>query len=123
MASLPSVSSYPALRIFQGRHLKRPGGQTVFTPDEEPQFVECIFVMEERPGGQTVFTPDEEPQFVECIVVMGEYGFPVNTRELPNVIKNYLAQVGREVKVFDNNFPGTEWINSFVARHLTSPRM
>lgn len=69
-----------------------------------------------KPGKQPIFTADEERQFVECLVSLGEYGFPINSRELRHIIKNYLNRCGREVKTFKDNLPGQDWIKAFMAR-------
>lgn len=70
-----------------------------------------------KPGKQPIFTCDEENAFVNCIISLGEYGFPVNARELRHIIKNYLSRCGRTVKCFENNLPGNDWIKAFIARH------
>lgn len=48
---------------------------------------------------------------------MGDFGFPVNMQELKNIIKNYLARCGREVKVFKDNLPGADWLKGFLVRN------
>ncbi|CAH2019297.1 unnamed protein product [Acanthoscelides obtectus] len=70
-----------------------------------------------KPGKQPIFTSQEEHQFVECIVALGEYGFPINSRELRHIIKNYLSRCGREVKTFQDNLSGQDWTNAFIIRH------
>ncbi|XP_030748969.1 uncharacterized protein LOC115877041 [Sitophilus oryzae] len=70
-----------------------------------------------KPGHQPIFTADEEREFVQCIISLGDYGFPVNMQELRNIIKNYLARCGREVKVFKENTPGTDWLKGFLVRN------
>ncbi|KAJ8937750.1 hypothetical protein NQ314_011734 [Rhamnusium bicolor] len=54
---------------------------------------------------------------VYCLISLGKYGFPINSRELRHIIKNYLNRCGRVVKIFQNNLPGQDWIKAFIARH------
>ncbi|KAJ8963604.1 hypothetical protein NQ314_005504 [Rhamnusium bicolor] len=70
-----------------------------------------------KPGKQPIFTSNEEQSFVECLISLGKYGFPINSRELRHIIKNYLNRCGRVVKIFQNNLPGQDWIKAFIARH------
>lgn len=70
-----------------------------------------------KPGHQPIFTPEEERQFAQCIISLGDHGFPVNMQELRNIIKNYLARCGREVKLFKENLPGSDWLKAFLVRN------
>ena len=70
-----------------------------------------------KPGGQPVFSTQEEEDFVQCIIALGEFGFPVDTQEVRHIIKDYLDRCGRTVRIFLNNLPGLEWANLFITRH------
>lgn len=70
-----------------------------------------------KPGKQPVFSNEEEDEFEKCIVTMSEYGFPVDTRELRHVMKNYLNRCGRKIKIFKDNLPGKEWTKTYLTRH------
>lgn len=70
-----------------------------------------------RPGKQPVFSSYEENEFTNCIISMAEFGFPVNLTELRHIIKNYLNQCGRQIKMFKDNYPGREWVKCFLQRH------
>lgn len=69
-----------------------------------------------NPGKQPIFTSDKEHSLVDCLITLGNYGFPIlNSRELRHIIKNYLNRCGREVKTFQNNLPGPDWLRTFIA--------
>lgn len=68
-------------------------------------------------GHQPVFTSDEENQFTNCIILLSNYGFPIDTFELRQIIKQYLNRCGRTVKAFTNNTPGRDWVKSFMKRN------
>lgn len=70
-----------------------------------------------KPGRQNIFTIDEENSFVNCLISMGNFGFPVNSMEARQLIRNYLNRCGREVKIFQNNIPGSDWMKNFIKRH------
>lgn len=69
------------------------------------------------PGFPAVFNEEEESQFSKCIESMGQYGFPLSEFDLRIIVKAYLDKIGRTVKVFKNNLPGSEWVASFLRRH------
>ncbi|XP_060860227.1 uncharacterized protein LOC132937424 [Metopolophium dirhodum] len=70
-------------------------------------------------GRPTVFTEQEENNFVGNIHVMSEYGFPIDKTDLKFIIKSYLDRNGRHVKFFKNNLPGRTWTDNFIERHKT----
>lgn len=70
-----------------------------------------------KPGGQTVFTRDEEESFVSHVVTLSEFGFPINLNELRYIVAAYLTKKGRIVKQFKINIPGYEWARSFLMSH------
>ena len=70
-------------------------------------------------GGQPVFSMEEEKKLVDGLMLMGEWGFPLMTTDLKNVIQNYLDKTGptRAKPVFPDNRPGKGWIKGFFQRH------
>ncbi|KAJ8890898.1 hypothetical protein PR048_010407 [Dryococelus australis] len=66
------------------------------------------------PGGQPVFTQEEECMFVAHMIAMSTYRFPVTMFDLRSVVKSYLYRTGRRVKCFTNNLPGQDWGNAFT---------
>ncbi|KAJ8895932.1 hypothetical protein PR048_001273 [Dryococelus australis] len=69
------------------------------------------------PGGQPVFTQEQERKFVAHTIAMSKYGFPVTTFDLGYVVKSYLNSTGKRVKCFTNNLPGRDWVDAFMKRH------
>lgn len=74
---------------------------------------------EKKPGGQVLFTPDEESSFVNHLLKLSEYGFPISSNDLRYVVASYLNKKGKIVEKFKNNVPGKEWAKLFVKRHHT----
>lgn len=79
---------------------------------------------QKSPGKPQVFSCEEELSFVNCIKKCAEFGFPLDSFEVRMIAKSYLDSKGRRVKIFKNNVPGSEWVNSFLKRHpaLTGAR-
>lgn len=51
-------------------------------------------------GKPTIFTPEEEAAFVKCIVKLSEYGFPLDAFDLKHVVSTHLQNIGRKVSAF-----------------------
>ena len=49
----------------------------------------------EKLGRPTQLTPEEEEVIVERAILMGEWGFPLVSRELRELVKGYLDNIGR----------------------------
>jgi len=71
-------------------------------------------------GHPTVFTAEEEQQFVKYVQVLGEWGFPFDYTDLRLLAKTYLSKCGRTVPQFKNNLPSVDWARTFVKRHKES---
>lgn len=69
------------------------------------------------PGRPTVFGETEEQSFVAHITALSEYGFPLCELDLVMIVRDYLQSQGRQVKQFNNNVPGKEWVKNFLRRH------
>lgn len=69
------------------------------------------------PGGQEIFTMEEEAIMVAHIVATSTYGFPVTVMDLKVIAQSYLNSIGRKVKIFKNNIPGRAWVEGFLKRH------
>lgn len=48
---------------------------------------------------------------------MTEYEFPVNTKELRHIMKNYLNPCGKKVSIFADNFLSKEWSKLYLVSH------
>lgn len=70
-----------------------------------------------KPGGQPVLSEIEEASFVAHLIAMSFFGFPITTFDLRCIVKAYLDKRGRNVKYFNNNYPGQDWASSFIKRH------
>ncbi|XP_047990507.1 uncharacterized protein LOC125229660 [Leguminivora glycinivorella] len=71
------------------------------------------------PGFPPIFNDEEELHFCDCVERMGQYGFPLSELDLRMIVKAYLDKIGRNVKRFKSNMPGTEWVSSFLRRHTS----
>lgn len=67
-------------------------------------------------GGQTVFTQNEEMEFVDVLLVCAKWGFPLNALDLRLLAKAYLDRNGKVTR-FKNNLPGNDWAKGFLQRH------
>ena len=67
-----------------------------------------------RPG---VFSEEEEDIFVTYVSTVADWGFPLDLMDIRMLAKAYLDKAGRQVPVFKQNFPGTEWATSFISRN------
>lgn len=59
-----------------------------------------------KQGGQTIFTQEEEILFIENINICAEWGYPIDTYDFQLLVKNYLDKLGRTITRFRNNLPG-----------------
>lgn len=69
------------------------------------------------PGHQKVFTDAEEASFSDHLCVLSEWGFPVGTDDLREVVRVYLAKQNRQVPTFVNNKPSRDWVARFLRDH------
>lgn len=51
------------------------------------------------------------------MIAVSVYGFPVTAHDLRFIVKAYLDKRGKNIKCFKGNFPGKEWVASFLNRH------
>ncbi|XP_066947082.1 uncharacterized protein [Macrobrachium rosenbergii] len=70
-----------------------------------------------KSGGQTILTDEEEAIIVDRLLTLSQWGFPSDTFELRVLIKMYLDRRGVTIKRLKNNFPGCDWAHSFLKRH------
>lgn len=70
-------------------------------------------------GGQTVFGENEEKSMIACASLCGEWGFPLNITDLRHLGKNLLDSQGRNIRIFNENMPGKDWVYSLIQRHKT----
>ena len=70
-------------------------------------------------GGQTVLTTEEEEEILNNIVTCSDYGFPLDKQDVKIYVKMYLDQQGRTT-IFHDNTPGDDWMAGFLKRHNKS---
>lgn len=70
-----------------------------------------------KQGGQTAISEEEENILVERILVCSKRGYQMDVSDLRLLIKGYLDRKGKTVQKFNKNIPGMNFINSFLKRH------
>lgn len=70
-----------------------------------------------KQGGQTALSAEEEDVIVSRILLCAEWGYPFDRTTLRKFIKGYLDRQGKIIKIFKNNMPGHEFTVSFLKRH------
>lgn len=76
-------------------------------------------------GGQTVLTAEEEAVLVDRLKICSDWGYPVDSLTLRLIVKDSLEKQGKQVRKFKNNTPGPDFVESFLKRHkeVLSSRM
>jgi hypothetical protein len=59
----------------------------------------------------------EEEVLAEGLILCGEWGFPLTTDDVCDLVQSYLMKSQKNVRVFKNNRPGRDWVKSFLKRH------
>ena len=59
----------------------------------------------------------EEDELIRGLTTAAEWGFPLTHFEIRCMVKRYLDINGVVEKRFKENFPGPDWILSFLDRH------
>lgn len=72
------------------------------------------------PGGQPVFSQQEELSILSAAATCADWGFPLTLLDLRYFAKAYLDKRGKIVDRFKNNLPGVEWAVSILKRHKNS---
>lgn len=68
-------------------------------------------------GGQTALTEAEEKKLVEGLLTCANWGFPLQIRDVQDVVKSFFDRQGRTMKQFNSNRPGTDWVKNFLKRN------
>lgn len=63
-----------------------------------------------KQGGQTSLTAEEERLIVEYVIICAEWGYPVDHLVLRITIKNYLDSRGKTIPKFRNTLPGRDFV-------------
>lgn len=64
-----------------------------------------------------MLTIEEEQSLIAHVIAVSVYGFPVTAHDMRFIVKAYLDKRGKKVKCFKDNFPGKDWVTSFLDRH------
>ena len=70
-----------------------------------------------KPGGQTVLSDKEEMYLIKAIIKCGDWGFPLSMLDIQMFTKSYLDKKGVQISKFKNNVPGRDWALGFIKRH------
>lgn len=70
-----------------------------------------------KQGGQTVLTGQEERLIVDQLVTCSDWGCPMDHYDLRMIVKSYLDSRGKTIRKFKNNMPGYEFAHHFMKRH------
>uniref|UniRef100_A0A8D8LCW8 DDE-1 domain-containing protein n=1 Tax=Cacopsylla melanoneura TaxID=428564 RepID=A0A8D8LCW8_9HEMI len=70
-----------------------------------------------KPGKPGVFTEEEECVLAQSIATAADWGFPMDTIDIRVLAKSLLDKMGRVEKRFISNYPGTDWVRSFLERN------
>nr|CAH7761203.1 unnamed protein product [Callosobruchus chinensis] len=70
-----------------------------------------------KTGGQTVFSGEEERAFIKSATLCAEWGFPLAILDLRYLAKNYLDRKGRTITKFRDNMPGKDWVYGLLKRY------
>lgn len=68
-------------------------------------------------GGQISLNAEVELNLTNYLKTCAEWGFPLNTLMLRQVVKGFLDKENIIVRKFQNNLPGIEWVRSFLRRN------
>ncbi|XP_046684451.1 MFS-type transporter clz9-like [Homalodisca vitripennis] len=70
-----------------------------------------------KKGGQTVLSEEEEKIIVDRLKTVGEWGYPIDSITLRLLVKEYLDRRGKTVIKFKDNLPGKDFVYSFLQRY------
>lgn len=68
-------------------------------------------------GRQPCLSEEEERQLVDGMLVCANWGFPLQSTDVRNIVQMYLNNSGRVEKRFKDNRPGLEFIRGFMKRN------
>jgi len=68
-------------------------------------------------GRPCVLSTIEESMLLDGLVTAGKWGFPLTSKDIGFIVKNYLDTEGRKEQRFKDNLPGQDWLKLFLHRH------
>lgn len=72
-----------------------------------------------KKGGQTALSEEEEKIVVDRLKICSEWGYPVDSITLRLLVKEFLDRQGKINRKFKNNLPGKDFVYSLLNRHKT----
>ena len=79
----------------------------------------------EKLGGPTVLSAAEEKEIVARMILFGEWGFPLTTVDLRNMVKSYLDTVGKATRFLFGQYSRVFFlvINDFLKDKISQIKM
>jgi len=74
-------------------------------------------VRKNKHGGQPALQPDQEESLAAGLIKLAEWGFPLRSRDVRDVVQSHLNRIGSRSKIFKDNRPGRDWMTRFFKRH------
>lgn len=69
-----------------------------------------------KKGGETALSTEEEDVIVDWIQICSDWGYPIDSLILRLLIKDYLKKERKIVRKFKNNCPGPDFVKSFLKK-------
>lgn len=70
-----------------------------------------------KPGHPTLLSTAEEQNIVVAILTASDWGYPFEPEDVKLIVKSYLDRSGKQIRQFQNNKPGDDWVSLFMKRH------
>ncbi|GFO16285.1 tigger transposable element-derived protein 6 [Plakobranchus ocellatus] len=68
-------------------------------------------------GGQTALSNELEETILAHVLKCIDYGMPLTPDDIKYMVKMVLDKLDMNITKFKDNFPGPDWVKSFLARH------
>ncbi|XP_074651252.1 uncharacterized protein LOC141910034 [Tubulanus polymorphus] len=69
-----------------------------------------------KPGGQTVLTAEEEELVVHSLQILSDWGFGLDRNDIRLIVRDFIRGLGRKNQ-FKGDLPGLDWMRLFEERH------
>ena len=76
-----------------------------------------------QPGRKTVLSAEEENVLVELINHLTQWKFPIDGFNAKQLVQSYLNKKGVSEPRFKDNWPGKDWLSSFIKRNNLTKRI
>ena len=75
-----------------------------------------------KPGGQPALSVAVESKFTDVINCLTDWRVPLTGEDVRGMVKHYLDVQGASHRTFKNNYPGKDWLRSFMKRNNLTAR-